>query len=169
MQVRGLEHLVGNAERNPVDEVALPQLERRDGRDVESREVLEVVAERNAPPFGLERSRGCPPPPQPDADHGDHEDARVDGGAGPERDQHDVAQRRDGLEAGDAGPEQDHRRDHEREQGDHEPDDTLLDVPPQPLDRLAAASLNRLKRSLFDLRCSEIRSRNSGLADLRRR
>ena len=39
---------------------------------------------------------------------------------------------------------------------------------PSRLIASAAASLNRLKRSLFDLRCSEIRSRNSDRTSSRR-
>ena len=51
-EVRGLQHSLGDAEGDPVDEVALPQRERRGRRLAEPREVGQVAAER-LPALGL--------------------------------------------------------------------------------------------------------------------
>ena len=59
VQLRALEHALGDPERDPVDEVALPELERRGRRLVEAREVGQVAAER-LPALCLElRVRAC--------------------------------------------------------------------------------------------------------------
>ena len=59
VQLRALQHALGDPERDPVDEVALPELERRGRRHVEAREVGQVAAER-LPALGLGlRGRAC--------------------------------------------------------------------------------------------------------------
>src|SRR3990172_9367069 len=45
VELRALENALGDAECDPIDEVPLPQLERRRRRFVEAREVREVAAE----------------------------------------------------------------------------------------------------------------------------
>ena len=52
VELRALEHALGDPERDPVDEVALPQFERRGRRLLQTREVGEVAAER-LPALGL--------------------------------------------------------------------------------------------------------------------
>ena len=52
VQVRGLQHSLGDAEGDPVHEVALPQRERRGRRLAEPREVGQIAAER-LPALGL--------------------------------------------------------------------------------------------------------------------
>ena len=72
-QVRGLQHALGDAERDPVDEVALPELERRRRRLLQPREVGEIAAER-LPALRLRpRRRRAPPPELPLAER-DHDD-----------------------------------------------------------------------------------------------
>ena len=62
VQLRALQHPLGEPERDPVDEEALPELERRGRRDVEAREVGQVAAE-GFPALGLGlRCRRAPPP-----------------------------------------------------------------------------------------------------------
>ena len=65
-EVRGLEHALGDAERDPVDEQLLPERKRRRRRLLQPREVGQVAAERR-PALGLELGLGRAPPPQPRA------------------------------------------------------------------------------------------------------
>ena len=53
MDVRTLKNSLGDAERDPVDEVPLPQLERRRRRFLEAGEVGEVTTE-GVPALGLD-------------------------------------------------------------------------------------------------------------------
>ena len=62
-EMRGLEHAVGDPERDSVDEIALPQLERRRRRVLQAREVSQVVAER-VPALGLRLGVGRTAAPQ---------------------------------------------------------------------------------------------------------
>ena len=52
VELRALEDALGDPERDPVDEVPLPQLERRGRGLLQPREVREVAAER-LPALGL--------------------------------------------------------------------------------------------------------------------
>ena len=79
--VRRLEHALGDPEGDPVDEVALPQLERRGRRLLQAREVGQVAAER-LPALGLEFAglrAAAPQPPlgeRADHQHGVHRPPR---------------------------------------------------------------------------------------------
>src|SRR4051812_19342553 len=64
VQLRVLQHALGDPEGDPVDEVALPELERCRRRVLEAREVLEVVPERR-PALRLELRVLRAAPPQP--------------------------------------------------------------------------------------------------------
>ena len=67
VQLRALEHALRDPEGDPVDEVPLPQLERRRRRLVEAREVGQVAAER-LPALRLGLRLGAAAPPEPTAE-----------------------------------------------------------------------------------------------------
>ena len=106
-QVCALQHALGDPERDPVDEEALPQLE-RGGRSIgEARKVRQVAPER-LPALRLELRLRAPPPPEPPAEgRGDPEQQGVGDEARADGDQDDVAPPRgDGAEAVNADDEQ---------------------------------------------------------------
>ena len=62
-QLRALQHALGDPERDPVDEEALPELEGRGRRLAETREVHEVAAE-SAPSAQPPPAPSAAPPPE---------------------------------------------------------------------------------------------------------
>ena len=105
-ELRALEHALGDPERDPVDEEALPELERRGRRLLEPGEVGQVAAE-GVPALRLSLSAFAPPPPQPHCGAATEEQHGVHDRAAAEGDQDDVAPaRRDRTEARDADGEQ---------------------------------------------------------------
>ena len=95
VQLRALEDALRDPEGDAVDEVALPELERRRRRDVEAGEVGQVAAER-LPALGLGLGLRRAPPPEPTVEGRGDEDGRADEAADAERDRDDaVPGRRD--------------------------------------------------------------------------
>ena len=90
VQLRALQHALGQPERDPVDEQALPELERGGRRDVEAREVGQVAAE-GFPALGLDLRGRRAPAPEAAVERGDHERGGVHEPAGAERDLDDAA------------------------------------------------------------------------------
>ena len=117
VEVRALEHPLGDPEGDPVHEVALPELERDRRRLREAREVGQVPAER-VPALRVGLGVGPAPPPQSDRERGCAGDACVHERADAEREQHDrLPRRRDARPAPLAHREEDpaeHAEDHDR-------------------------------------------------------
>ncbi len=90
VELRALEDALGDPERDAVDEVALPELERRRRCLLQSWEVGEVAAER-LPALGLLLARARPPPPGAAVEHERAEaERRVGDQAGADADEQDV-------------------------------------------------------------------------------
>ena len=89
------------------------------------------------------------------------QDARIDDRAGAERDQDDVVPARATARKPAMRSRAGSRRDRRTRTARPRAEQALVDEPPRRLIASAAASLNRLKRSLFASRCPAIRSRNS--------
>src|SRR6188508_2259788 len=114
-EMGALEHALGDPERDPVDEVALPELERRGRRLLQAGEVREVAAER-LPALGLGLAGGRPAAPERRFRGREDERGRVRGRAEAQRDPDYVAPARRGR----AEPVDPGRQQHDREPGEDE-------------------------------------------------
>src|SRR6266540_3013410 len=90
VQLCALQHALGDAERDAVDEEPLPQLECRGRCLLQAREVREIAPER-FPPLRLDLAIAASSPPDLHIRSTDDEHDRVDDRAGAERDEDDVA------------------------------------------------------------------------------
>src|SRR5215208_1545661 len=140
-QVGALEDALGDSERDPIDQVALPELEGRRRRFLQAREVRQVAAE-GVPALGFGLAGGGPAAPERRPRGGEDERDGVRGGAEPERDPDDVAPpRRHGAEAVNARPQQ-----HDREHGEDGDPGT---EEPSSAARKPALSLDRVTDALL--------------------
>jgi len=105
VQVGSLEDALGDPEGDPVDEQALPELERCRRGDVEPREIGEIATE-GLPALCLLLDLRSSPAPQRHMTSRDQEDCCIHEQADPEGDEEHVAPARsERLEALNAGPQ----------------------------------------------------------------
>ena len=145
VQVRGLEDAVGNPERDPVDEKALPQLERGGRREIQPRKVSEVAPER-LPALGFLLCLRPPSSPDPHVAASDQQDRGVHDQANPERDQEDVVPTGgDRVEALNSDPEHQRPRGRKRDPGTEQRLEPIPREPPPLANRARDGVLERLE------------------------